>query len=211
MARKSKEDAQATRNCILDAAVELFGKQGVSRTSLDDIARHAGVTRGAIYGHFANKVDLFSAMIQRLICPLLLNSEERNAFLTRDPIGFLRTVTQEFLHKLTHDANFCRVFEILWHKCEYVGDFATLRQKHLDEGEHHIGIIEQAFRLAKEKGQIHTDLTPHQATIGLVALTDGMIFNWTKNQNMFPLESYSAPVLETFFRGLGVVVQRTED
>lgn len=209
MARKSKEDAQATRNCILDAAVELFGRQGVSRTSLNDIARHAGVTRGAIYGHFENKVDLFSAMIQRLICPLLLNSEERSEFLDRDPIGFLRALTQEFIGKLTRDANFCRVFEILWHKCEYVGDIAALRQKHLDEGEHHIEIIEQAFRLAREQGQIHADLTPHQATIALVALTDGMIFNWTKNRNMFPLETYGGIILETFFKGLGVESARS--
>ncbi|GHT90582.1 TetR family transcriptional regulator [Betaproteobacteria bacterium] len=204
MARKTKEDAQATRNCILDTAVELFGSQGVSRTSLNDIARHAGVTRGAIYGHFENKVDLFSAMIKRLICPLMLHGEEYTEFLNRDPIGFLRAVTTEFLGKLTHDVNFRKVFEILWHKCEYVGDIATLRQQLLDEGENHVEVIEQAFRRAKEIGQTHTELTPHQATIGLVALTDGLIFNWTKNQKMFALETYGNPILETFFKGLGV-------
>ncbi|MDR1890279.1 MAG: hypothetical protein LBQ81_13055 [Zoogloeaceae bacterium] len=134
----------------------------------------------------------------------MLHTREYGDFLARDPIGFLRAITEEFLGKLTHDPNFRRVFEILWHKCEYVGDIGSLRQQHLDEGEHHIEIIEQAFRLAKEKGQVNTELTPHQATIGLVALTDGLIFNWTKNQRMFPLETYSVPILDTFFRGLGV-------
>ncbi|MDR3055883.1 MAG: TetR family transcriptional regulator [Zoogloeaceae bacterium] len=204
MARKTREDAQATRNRILDTAVELFGSQGVSRTSLNDIARHAGVTRGAIYGHFENKVDLFSAMIERLICPLMLHGNEYNEFLNHDPMGFLRAVTTEFLDKLARDQNFCQVFEILWHKCEYVGEIAALRQKYLDEGERHVNIIEQAFSLAKEKGQTDTPLTPHQATIGLVALTDGLIFNWTKDQRMFSMETYGVPILETFFRGLGV-------
>ncbi len=49
MARKTKEDAQATREAILDAALQVFSVYGVSRTSLADIAKKAGVTRGAIY------------------------------------------------------------------------------------------------------------------------------------------------------------------
>ena len=78
MVRRTKEDAQETRNRILDAAVEVFNRQGVAQTSLNDIAAEAGVTRGAIYWHFANKVALFDAMINRLICPLQINSEDRD-------------------------------------------------------------------------------------------------------------------------------------
>jgi TetR/AcrR family acrAB operon transcriptional repressor len=203
MVRKTKEDAQATRNRILDAAVELFGSQGVSRTSLNDIARHAGMTRGAIYWHFENKVDLFSAMIRRIVCPLLMKSEESAQLVERDPLGFLRASAEDFLSKLVCDASFRQVFEIFWHKCEYVGDMALLRHQHLDEGETHIDIIERAFCLAQEKNQIDTRLTPRQATIGLVSLMDGLVFNWTKNPQLFSLETYGLPILETFFRGLG--------
>ncbi|MDR2637258.1 MAG: TetR family transcriptional regulator [Zoogloeaceae bacterium] len=211
MVRKTKEDACITRNRILDAAVELFESQGVSRTSLNGIATHAGVTRGAIYWHFKNKVDLFSAMIERLVCPLLLRSEERTQLMRHDPMGFLRAATMEFFDKLASDPNFYRVFEIFWHKCEYVGDMAIIRHKHLDEGEHHIGIIYEAFAYAQEKGQISTPLTPRQATIGLVSLTDGLIFNWTKNRQLFSLKNDGLPVVDVFLRGLGCRDQRTED
>ena len=202
MVRKTKEDAQVTRHRILDAAVEVFGRQGVSQTSLNDIAKEAGVTRGAIYWHFENKVDLFNAMIERLVCPLLLKSETRQQLMEQDPLGFLRASTVEFLGKLTHDPKFRRVFEIFWHKCEYVGDMATLRQRYLEEGESHIDIIEQAMAKAQEKGQIGRGLTPHQATIGLVAVVDGLAFNWTKNLGLFPLETYGIPVVDTYLRGL---------
>lgn len=60
MARKTKEQAQETRLQILEAAVVEFSARGVSATSLTDIANAAGVTRGAIYWHFKNKVDLFN-------------------------------------------------------------------------------------------------------------------------------------------------------
>ncbi len=60
MARKTKEQAQATRQHILDVALRLFSQQGVSSTSLAEIAKAAGVTRGAIYWHFKDKSDLFN-------------------------------------------------------------------------------------------------------------------------------------------------------
>ena len=65
MVRRTKEDALATRSSLLDAAELLFQAQGVSRTSLADIAREAGTTRGAIYWHFKDKADLFNAMMER--------------------------------------------------------------------------------------------------------------------------------------------------
>jgi TetR/AcrR family acrAB operon transcriptional repressor len=203
MARKTKEDADITRNHILDAAVELFESQGVSHTSLEGIARHAGVTRGAIYWHFRNKVELFTAMIERLVCPLHARHDERARLMQENPLAFILVSMDEFLDKLMHDPNFYRVFEIFWHKCEYVGEMAELRRKSLDEGEKHINILMQAFTLAQEKGQIGTALTPHQATIALVSLLDGMVFNWSKSKRqMFPMESYSKAILDLFWKML---------
>lgn len=61
--RRSDEDARATRARLLDLAGELFAERGYLQTSIRDLGRHAGVTSGAIYGHFRNKAPL--AMICR--------------------------------------------------------------------------------------------------------------------------------------------------
>ena len=66
MVRKTKEEAQETRNAILDAAERVFQERGVSHTSLAEIATAAGVTRGAIYWHFANKSDVFDALFEQI-------------------------------------------------------------------------------------------------------------------------------------------------
>ena len=202
MVRRTKEDALETRNRILDAAVEVFNRQGVAQTSLNDVAKEAGVTRGAIYWHFANKVAMFDAMINRLICPLLINGEDRDERIAADPLGFIRTATGEFVGKMLSDASFRRVFEIFWHKCEYIGEMAALRDARLEDGQSHIDVIHRAFTLAAERGQIGNVLTPHQATIGFIGLIDGLLYNWTKNPRMFPLETYAQPILDNFFRGL---------
>ena len=48
--RRSKAEAEKTREAIITAAIEVFLERGVSRATLDEIARAAGVTRGAIIG-----------------------------------------------------------------------------------------------------------------------------------------------------------------
>src|SRR5438552_15054322 len=49
---------------ILEAAVRIFSRSGVSAATLEDIATEAGVTRGALCWHFHSKDDLVSAIIQ---------------------------------------------------------------------------------------------------------------------------------------------------
>ncbi len=63
MARRTKEEAEATRESVLRAALDLFSEKGYSRTTLNDIAKRIGMTRGAVYWHFDNKEALLAAMI----------------------------------------------------------------------------------------------------------------------------------------------------
>lgn len=67
--RRTKEDSEKTRTAILLAAEELFLEKGVSHTSLEQIARAAGVTRGAVYWHFQNKAHLFNEMLNQVRLP----------------------------------------------------------------------------------------------------------------------------------------------
>lgn len=62
MVRKTKEEANITKELIFDAASEVFLSKGVVLSSLNDIAKQAGVTRGAIYWHFKNKLELFKEL-----------------------------------------------------------------------------------------------------------------------------------------------------
>jgi AcrR family transcriptional regulator len=56
---------ERTRLLLLDAAQQIFAEKGFMAASLDDIARAAGYTKGAIYKHFATKEDLFLAVNDR--------------------------------------------------------------------------------------------------------------------------------------------------
>ena len=63
MARKTKEEAQQTRETILVAALDMFCEKGYTRTTFDEIAKKINLTKGAIYWHFRNKPDIIKALI----------------------------------------------------------------------------------------------------------------------------------------------------
>lgn len=69
MARKTPEQAALTRQQIIEAAVRVFSRDGIAGSSLESIAREAGVTRGAIYWHFEGKQGLLQALLSEQLSP----------------------------------------------------------------------------------------------------------------------------------------------
>ena len=63
--RTQAERSATTTEQLISAARRLFAEKGFPATSIDDIVREAGVTRGAMYHHFASKEDLFEAVFNR--------------------------------------------------------------------------------------------------------------------------------------------------
>src|SRR5262245_32496205 len=131
MARRTKEEAQETRSRILDAAERVFHEKGVAHSGLEDIAAAAQVTRGAIYWHFRDKGELFDAMMQRVVLPAEEMLECAGAAGETDPLQLLRRATVDVLVRTARDKRMQRVFEIAYHKCEYVGDAVGVRSRHI--------------------------------------------------------------------------------
>ena len=63
MARKCKEDAEKTRQAVIEAALDVFSEKGYAKATFDEIALRAGFTKGAVYWYFRNKADLVAALI----------------------------------------------------------------------------------------------------------------------------------------------------
>jgi AcrR family transcriptional regulator len=79
---RSKREQRAER--ILDAAAELMLRWGYNKTTIDDIARQAGVAKGTIYLHWKTREDLFTALMRREYIRLAEDIQQR---LSSDPEG----------------------------------------------------------------------------------------------------------------------------
>lgn len=202
MARKTKQEAQATRCSILDAAEALFYRQGVARTSLQDIAGAAGVTRGAIYWHFADKSDLFNAMMDRVVLPM----EEASASLATDDgapaLPALRALLLDVFDRVTREAALCRVVEIAFHKVEYVGELDAVRARRVQIRHSYRSRLERALRRAQTRGEVRRGLSAPQLAIGLHALLDGLLQNWLLDPAAFDLRRTGAKVIDVHLAGM---------
>jgi TetR/AcrR family acrAB operon transcriptional repressor len=175
MVRRTKEEALQTRNRILDAAEQVFYDKGVSRTSLADIAAHAGVTRGAIYWHFENKGDLFTAMFDRVLLPLDELKARPSDGADDDPLARLATMLKWCLQAASTDPRRRRVFDILFLKCEFVEEMGPVKERHQTSMREGIGRIEEDLMLAVEKGLLPSDLDTRRSALYLHAFVGGFL------------------------------------
>ena len=202
MVRRTKEEAQATRNALLDAAERVFSERGVSRTSLSDIAAAAGVTRGAVYWHFKDKVDLLDAMLCRVMLPMDEATASSGRDPEDDPLGHMRGCLVNVLKHTAANAQSRRVFDIVFHKCEYIDDMAPAKDRCLAMRAGYLSEIERGLRNAIKEGQLPAGVRVRNAAVGLHALIDGLIANWVAEPEYFPLEREGANVVDIFIEGL---------
>jgi AcrR family transcriptional regulator len=90
------EQADATRTALGAAARQLFTERGYAATSTTEIVERAGVTRGALYHHFAAKEDLFRAVFEQLEDEVTKHVA-KEALTSADPLEQLRRGTRAYL------------------------------------------------------------------------------------------------------------------
>jgi TetR/AcrR family transcriptional regulator, acrAB operon repressor len=200
--RRTREEALATRNQIIDTAERVFNETGVSRTSLADIADSAGVTRGAIYWHFKNKADLFQAMIERVALPMedMVRAAADDA--AEDPLERVRAACIYVLRRTSTDPQVKRVLEIAFFKCEIDKDIQQLVGRQMECRAEGMEMFQKAFRNAIRRGQLPKGVDVRRATIGLMALVDGLLYNWLLKPQMFPLAKDAACFVDMYLAGL---------
>jgi len=199
MVRRTKEEALATRNRILDAAEHVFFEKGVSHTSLADIAQHAGVTRGAIYWHFANKSELFDAMFDRVLLPIDELKKAPADALRADPLGNVRTILIWCLLGVARDPQLRRVFSILFLKCEYVADMETLLQRNRTGMSDALHNIEADLAAAVALKQLPERLDTWRATLMLHTLVSGFVRDMLMLPDEIDAEQHAVKLVDGCF------------
>ena len=202
MARRTKEDAMATRDGILDAAEQLFLEQGVSRTTLQHIASAAGVTRGAIYWHFADKAALFNAMMERAKMPLEAAMELIGQSEQADVVQALRESVLCVWRVTMTDIKVRRVFEIATFKMELVADMEAVRLRRLEGKAKWMARAENRIKAGIRHGQLREGLPVRAVALGLFALLDGMMRSWLLDPEAFHLLKTGQQIVDMHLESL---------
>jgi TetR/AcrR family acrAB operon transcriptional repressor len=202
MACRTKADAEATRHQILDAAEAEFLARGVARTTLQDVAAAAGVTRGAIYWHFEDKAALFDAMMERACLPCEAAAERARAHTDGNPLAELAAMAMGPLRALADDPQVQRVFRIAMHQTEYTEELAPVQERYLEgSGEFQQDLLD-ALRRAEAQGQLRPGLATKAIALGLFALIDGLMHHWTLRPGGFDLLACGEAAVQAYVDGL---------
>ncbi len=198
MVRKTKQRSLETRQHILDAAMHEFSKRGVSSTSLNDIAISAGVTRGAIYWHFKNKVDIFNAMWSQVESSIDdVELRYRNQFPSESLLSLRHTLIF-VLQTSVLDPKRNTLLGILFHKCEFVGELASLQQIHQVLYLESFERIEKVLCDCIEYNQLPKSLNTRLAAITMRSYLCGLIENWLFMPDAYDLAANAERLVDAF-------------
>lgn len=182
MVRKSKEDAQLTRSRIITAAREVFLSRGVSRSTLEHIATQANLTRGAIYWHFKNKTEIFHAIREQVLLPLIdriddsltLNGNE-------DPLTQIEKSLCQTIDELNDNVAMRETYEIIMIKCEYVEDFSEVLQQILDNCSSILDKLVLGYQRAEAQNLLSCALSPQALAQDTHLFFGGLLHMWVKD------------------------------
>jgi AcrR family transcriptional regulator len=107
------EQQEQTRERVVQAAQRLFEGQGFHATSVDQVAREAGYTKGAVYSNFASKEDLFFAVYERRVERAVADVERTVAHAT-DPAAALGELSLAAARRRGKDDGWLAVFFEFW-------------------------------------------------------------------------------------------------
>lgn len=202
MARKTKQQALVTRQHILDVALRLFSQQGVSSTSLVEIAKAAGVTRGAIYWHFKNKSALFSEIWELSESNIGELEIEYQAKFPDDPLSVLREILVYLLEATVTEERRRLLMEIIFHKCEFVGEMVVVQQAQRSICLESYDRIEQTLMHCINSQMLPENLNTRRAAILMRSYISGIMENWLFAPQSFDLKKeardYVAILLEMY-------------
>jgi TetR/AcrR family acrAB operon transcriptional repressor len=206
MARRTRAEAEATRVGILDAAELCFLRDGVSRTTLEQIAAQAGYTRGAVYWHFANKLEVLEAVLDRVTLPVFAQLEAMGRDVER-PVAALRRFFDDAFDAFEHDRHARNVFTILRLRCEQVRETRPIydRQQRLKTSSNNQ--VTAMLQRARQLGQLRADVDPVRCARAIQYLVDGALHDWIQRPGAMSLRRDAMPALDVLLEG--IVARRT--
>ena len=176
MARRTKAEAEQTRQKIIDAARSVFYRCGVTKSTLEGIAVEAGVTRGAVYWHFKNKTELFFAMRAQAFLPLLDHIDD--AILDKtiaNPLDRIERALLQMIADLKADKVADEVFRIASMRCEYVDELKPILEEFQKSHERRLNKFTLAYRRAKEIGTLRGGLDPRAMALDTLSFYEGVL------------------------------------
>jgi AcrR family transcriptional regulator len=197
MAPKIVDKTEKRRQIAL-AAMQVFADNGFEKTTIDEVARAAGVGKGTVYEYFANKAELIEGCLGSLIGEHMgLFEPPADDDLTA--VETLRQVTGTMVAAMSQVGTHYRFFiEYMLYASRNPSGNAIMAQM-LDTFRQ---LFTALFERGKAAGELRPDLDSASAAAAYAAWFDGAIFHWMTSPEGPSLERMADQYLELMLRGM---------
>ncbi|MCL7488639.1 MAG: TetR/AcrR family transcriptional regulator [Desulfobulbaceae bacterium] len=152
MAGIREQKKKQTREAILAAALQLFTRKGYENTSIDELARRAGIGKGTIYSYFQSKSQIFLAFceeqLEYVYNELAVKSDSRTSLIDQ-----LLTLFMGEFRFINRNKEFGR---ILMRETVFPKDLTGARSRELDNK--YIDLLMPLLKEAQKRGELRTDI-----------------------------------------------------
>jgi AcrR family transcriptional regulator len=187
----AKQKKQLTKKKIVTAAWKLFYKQGYDDTTVDEIIREAGTSKGTFYHYFDGKDALLSSLSYLFddkyeeLLPTLdpeENSFEKLMYLNRELFGMIETsVSRELLASL------------------YSSQLTTRGEKHLlDRNRLYYRLLNEIVDEGQKRGELSTDMSSYEITKIYALCERALLYDWCICNGEYSLKEYGARMMPMF-------------
>lgn len=199
--RRTKEEAAITREQLLRKALTVFSKKGYAATTLEDIAREAEVTRGAIYWHFGSKAELFNTLIREF-------SDRANIIMQRAVaeggtlLDIIRRVFVRQLQVIEEDREMQALMELYLFKTGLVPELEEGRQQQIASGIALIEMLADIMQQGIAQGLLRSDVDTKVMARACLASQNGLINMWLTTPTQFSLKANAESFIDILMAGI---------
>lgn len=191
--------SKITYNKILKAAVKCFSQRGFNETTMDQIAKEAKVSKGALYWHFKSKEELFVKLKEQSIARILQTL--KNAFTsTRTFESKLAKGFELYFSSLTpSQRKTARLNMEFWAAAPKISELNKMLNEQYDSLQ---AFLKSTIEDAIAKGEMRKEINPELLPIIILATLDGLELHWAILQKDFNWQKIRAVLCDILINGL---------
>ena len=162
------------RHQIMDAALTVFSHLGFERASMDDIAKEAGVSKGALYLYYKSKDAIIAKLLQLFFDQALKQVKLLAAgegSVTEQLLAFTRVLTREMDRMAAMQPISLQFYAI-------AARHATIRQHLRAYFADYRALMEEVIQRGIAQGELRADISPAETAVTLTALLEGLALLW---------------------------------
>ncbi len=202
MPRRTKQEAEETRENILNAALDVIYEKGYARSTFVDIANQIKLTKGAVYWHFKNKPDMFLALGRQMEDKI--ETTLQRVIDKTHTLNDLKQMLLKMILLIAEDEQLRKYYQIVFYRMEWTEELLPIKEFFDNQDELMLEWIVEILHHAQTKNRILEEKSIHHISKALYALVNGLTAYCITDVNNGN-ESMSQIVLaglDTFFAGL---------